>query len=725
MLALSAAVAAQTTTVTGRVLDEQGAPFPYATVQVEGTYAGGVTEEDGGFAFVADAVGPAWLVASMVGFEPARARLALAAGDTVSVDLVLYETILSLGDLEVSASAYTTAEGTNPTLSALDVVMTPGASADVFRAVQTFAGVTQVNEGAGLFVRGGDEAETLTVLDLAPLRYPYKYESPTTVVSGTIPPFLLKGTSFSAGGFSARYGNALSAVLDMRTRDRPETQNYYLNAGLGAISAGVDLPLASDRLGIRLSGNRSLSGLMFRVNGESADFDQVPTSLDGNVSLAYTYAPGAIVKAFTYAATDELGVRTSSPSYSGVFYGEQSNRLHALYWSDILGPWKTEASASYTRRTARQRFGALDLRPDDASYAFRVDAEREWLAGIEWAVGAEVQRIGQSITGTIPTTSAVGPEGPSVVLDESLATTLVGTYVEGTARPLRRLALRAGARVDAHTLSGTAVVDPRLAARYALADGLDVRVAWGIYHQYATPETYSTGGTLDLAPQQAQHFIVGLERQSELLHLRAEAYWKPYERLVLEAPDGSASNDGAGRARGVDLFAKYGAFLQTHVHGHASYSYLQADRVQVRALGAQSVLDRGPAPFDVTHNVTVVGKAQIVGGWSAGTTVRYATGQPYTPVVDAVHAPDGETYLPVEGPVGSARLPAFARVDAQIIYYHPFGGNSAVFYASVGNLFDRRNAFGVAYSPDYSEATLQETEFHRFYYVGFTINLAN
>ena len=546
LLACAAPAVAQTAAVTGRVLDERGAPFPYATVQVEGTLAGAVSEEDGRFAFDVDPIGEAWLVASMVGYEPSRVRVDLVGGDTVAADLVLYETILSLGNLEVSASAYTTAEGTNPTLSALDVVMTPGASADVFRAVQTFAGVTQANEGAGLFVRGGDEAETLTILDLAPLRYPYKYESPTTVVSGTIPPFLLKGTSFSAGGFSARYGNALSAVLDMRTRDRPETRSYYLNAGLGAVSAGVDLPIAGDRLGVRLSGNRSLSGLMFRINGESADFEQVPTSLDGNVSVSYVYAPGAVVKAFTYAATDELGVRTTSPSFSGVFQGEQTNRLHTVYWTDVLGPWKTEASASYTRRTARQRFGALDLRPEDASYALRVDAERTWARGVEWAVGAEVQRIGQSITGTIPTSNVLGPEGPSVVLDESLATTLVGTYLEGTARPLRRLAVRAGLRVDAHTLSGTSVVDPRVAARYALADGLDLRAAWGIYHQYATPETYSTGGTLDLAPQRAQHFILGLEHQRELLHVRAEGYWKPYGDLVLEDADGG----GLERRRG-------------------------------------------------------------------------------------------------------------------------------------------------------------------------------
>ena len=717
-------VCGQTATVTGRVIDEHGVGFPFASVVVQGTFAGTVTEEDGTFSFEASALGTATIEATMVGFEPATARVTLAAGDTVTVELALLETILSLGSLEVSASAYTTADGTEATLSALDVVMTPGASADVFRAVQTFAGVTQVNEGSGLYVRGGDATETRMLLDLAPLHHPYKYESPTTVVSGTIPPFLLKGTSFAAGGFSAKYGNALSAVLDMRTQDRPQASNYYVNAGLGAVSLGVDVPVPGDRFGVRISGNRSLSGLMFRVNGESADFEEIPTSLDGNVSLSYAYAPDATVKLFSYAATDRLGVRTDDPTFTGIYRGEQANRFHTLYWTDILGDWQAEASASYGRQSSRQTFGALDLTPSDETYAIRVDAERAPVGGIEWAVGAETQRIWEGVTGTIPTSEETGPDAPSATINFEESTVLAGAYAEATARPLRRLAVRAGARVDAHTLSGTAVVDPRLAARYALADGLDLRAAWGIYHQYVSPEIYSTNATLDLAPQRAQHFIVGLEHERDHLHLRAEGYVKPYDRLLIADETGAVVDDGDGWARGLDLFVKYGAFLQTRVHGHASYSFVQARRLQVRSLGETSAIESGPAPFDVTHNLTVVGKVQLVGGLSAGTTVRYATGQPYTPVVGAVLDESGTYYHPIQGAVGSERLPAFARVDAQLIYYLPFGQNNVVFYGSVGNLFDRDNAFGIEYSPDYSEATIQKTEFHRFFYLGVTVNIA-
>src|SRR5206468_3516820 len=47
----------------------------------------------------------------------------------------------------------------------LDVVRTVGAAADLMRALQTLPGVSQIDEGAGLYVRGGDTSEVLVLLD--------------------------------------------------------------------------------------------------------------------------------------------------------------------------------------------------------------------------------------------------------------------------------------------------------------------------------------------------------------------------------------------------------------------------------------------------------------------------------------------------------------------------------------------------------------------------------
>ena len=271
---LAAAVHAQDPAVVqGEVVDAEGEPVPFANVQIAGTTDGAATGRDGRFRFATRHLEKHQLVATFIGYEPARRSLHLSAGDTTVVRLVLRPILIELGETAVTASTWSTGEKEDITLSPLDVVTTPGAAADIFRAVKTFPGVAMVDDGAGLFVRGGDVSETLILLDQATIVHPYRHESPTGGVFGTIPPFMTKGTVFSSGGFPARYGNALSAVLAMESQDRPVQRRSTLNLGLAALSLGVDEPVVPDVVGARLSGNLSLTDLLFRVNGQGGAFE--------------------------------------------------------------------------------------------------------------------------------------------------------------------------------------------------------------------------------------------------------------------------------------------------------------------------------------------------------------------------------------------------------------------------------------------------------------------
>ena len=72
--------------------------------------------------------------------------------------------------------------------------------------------------------------------------------------------------------------------------------------------------------------------------------------------------------------------------------------------------------------------------------------------------------------------------------------------------------------------------------------------------------------------------------------------------------------------------------------------------MQVRHLESEMLREEAPSPFDITHNLTLVTKMQIVRTLSGGLTMRYATGRPITPVVGAVPVVEKSYYLPVEGP---------------------------------------------------------------------------
>lgn len=662
--------------------------------------------------------------ASAVGYATAREVCRLAPGDTVTVDLVLSSKQVELDEAVVTREAYSTGSGSNATLGPTEAVTTPGANGDLFRALQAFPGVASPGDGAGLFVRGGDVTETKTILDQATVYHPYRYESPAGGTFGAVRPFLVDGTEFSTGGFSAKYGDALSGVLVMESQDRPSRSQQYVNLGLAAASVSIDQPLLENELGFRFSGNRSFTGVLFRVNGQQEDYTTVPQGLDGTVSLTWDYAETSQLKLLSFIRHNRLGVETAEGPYTGVYRSETTNQLYNLQWKTKRTDWTIESSTSLNTFQSEKAFGRLDLAPKDASAKIRLDVT--WSLD-RWTLrtGGSVEHRTHELNGTVPQKPGVlDGKAPIRSVTASIPTTHSGAYGEAEFRMLPSLTGRVGLRGDHHTRADTFVVDPRVSVSWQFMSDTQLRASWGRYHQFPQLSTFSrNSGPTALSAQQAEHMVVGLRHETENLLLRAEAYYKPYESLVVRTGPSQYANKGTGAASGLDIFAKYGAFLETRFNGWASYSLLQSRRTQPRERGTRVELEKGPAPYDLTHQATVVGKIRVVDQVRLGGTYRYTTGRPYTPVVDTEQLESGGLF-PIDGPVGSRRLPAYHRLDVQVSYYWAFNREqNVVFYTAVNNVLDRSNAIDVTYSADYAEKRYRTTDFRRSIYVGLTLTL--
>ncbi len=716
--------------VAGTVVGSDEAPLAFANVMLAGTVAGAATAADGRFAFAVQATGTQTVRASMIGYAPATARVTLAPGDTARVRLTLRPRRVELGETVVTAEAAASPTGVPEgadTMTPLEAVTTPGASGDVFRALQALPGLARVGDGAGLFVRGGAPSETVTLLDGAVVAHPYAYEAPTSGSAtggtfGAVPSFLVRGTHLATGGFSARYGNALSGVLAMQTAGPPADAAQTASLGLAAASLALDVPLAGDALGLRVAGNRAFTGLLFRVNGQADDFATVPQSTDGSASLAWTLGAGHRLKLFTFGAHHRMAVETAD----GVFATTTARWLHHLRHTATAGRLRVATTASLRRYAADQALGALDLRPSDDALALRTDATFAAAARVEVRAGAEGHRRTSRFEGTVPTAPGVfGAGAPVTTLGARTTATRLGGYLEADVRLAARLTARAGLRADHHTGARQTVADPRLALRMQLSDATRLRLAWGVYHQFAGPATYDPDqGNPAARAERAQHLVAGLRHTRGDWTLRAEAYLKPYDRLLVEDATGTPVNAGDGTARGLDLLARYGAFLQTRVNGWVSYSLLDARRTQRRALGPTSVLERGPAPFDVTHTLNAVGKVHVGGGVFLGGRLTVASGRPVTPITGGVPQAGGAYVLPVEGAVGSERLPAFRRLDLQAAVRRPFGdGRAVTVYVALANALDRANVVGYTYAPDFTSRTPDTSAWRRSAYAGVTLAL--
>lgn len=714
--------------ITGRIIDETGKPLAYANIQIIGTTLGDASNAKGDFSFSTTLTGVQKIRATMISFEPAEKTVHLNAGDTTRVLFTLQETLITLQGATVTASAFTSGdEGKGITLRSMEVVTTPGAAADIFLAIKTFPGLAMIDEGSGLFVRGGDVSETVTLLDQATVVHPYKYESPTGGVFGTISPFLVKGTFFSSGGFSARYGNALSGVLALESQDMPMQNSVNLNLGLAAASAGLDANVADGKLGLRFSGNQSFTGAMFRLNGRHDEFTETPSSNDVNLSLIYPYSETGRLKFFNFVASDQIGVHVDLPSLSAVYKGEEMNHLHNLQWSQVFAQrWLVKSSLSLNRFESKRELGNLNFDSEDDTYKWRTDIEAALTPRWNVRFGGEIEEIVNRYNGKVPQGDVLDPNAPIYSLNKKYSARRAGVYAEIETQLSRRWLVSAGLRVDHHNLASQTTFDPRLSLRYEISTSSNVRASWGDYHQFPQPYEFNlASGNPALQSQRAEHFILGYEFNKETTQVRVEGYHKRYSDLVLVDEARHLANRGNGQASGLDVFVKYGGFLKTRVHGWASYSFLHSRRLLARDVAGSYLYEKAPSDFDITHNLTIVAKFQITAPLSFGCTYRYATGRPITPIAEAIKDPVFDYYTPIEGSVNSERLPSFHRLDANLSFYYPYGrDNFAVFYLSVANVLNRDNILGYDYSANYSNRTPRSTNYLRFIYFGITTSIA-
>lgn len=102
----------------------------------------------------------------------------------------------------MTASSFTSGQNNAVALTSLEIVRIPGADADLYRAITTFPGSNQVNEGSRITVRGGDPDEVLTIIDQASLYNPFIFDETFNVSSySTINPWVLKELILQAADF--------------------------------------------------------------------------------------------------------------------------------------------------------------------------------------------------------------------------------------------------------------------------------------------------------------------------------------------------------------------------------------------------------------------------------------------------------------------------------------------------------------------------------------------
>jgi vitamin B12 transporter len=689
------------TIIEGKVTNEKGEALEGVNVFLEGTLEGSSTDENGKFEFIAEETGKYNLLVRMMGYREFKRELSLS-GAPIQIEAVLKEETLISRGITVRASSFTTGEENGVTLTPLEVVSTPGAAADICWAIKSFPGVQQVEEGAGLFVRGGEVSETKFILDGATIYHPYRYESPTGGFFGTFSPFLLKGTFFSSGGFGAEYGNALSGILSMESISLPPKRAISLGMGLANLSIGGAVPL-TDNLGINFSGNQSNTKALFDFNNVEDDFTEYPFSYDLNLNLAWRYSEKGLAKIFLFKEKDNVGVSLQDPVWGGNYYGTEMSNLynlridHALNDNSFLkfNLSRTDFEKEMEIKTGEEYI--LDLKNTDEINQAKVTLEKKtW---IFLKMGSSLEQRKSYFSGFAPSEEdTLDPSVPSNYYDREYKSYIGSIFVEETSFYPYNFSLTSGIRFDHDSKSSKSVFDPRLSLSWKTTDEISLSFATGIFHQFYEPWRYDPDyGNPNLEPVEAKHYIVSGTWENNGEMIRLEVYQKNYNKLLKENDSLNYVSSGNGYAKGVDFFIKK---RFDKIEGRIAYSYLVARRYW------EDYPYLASPDFDITHNLSAILNVNPIPVFSIGAKYLYATGKPFTPI---------------DGDFRSARVPPYWTLDLSLFYLHSFfNGNLTVFYFSVNNVTNRNNILEYRNGDKNNPV---ESYYGRLYYFGMSFQI--
>ena len=573
-------------------------------------------------------------------------------------------------------------------LSRLDVYTAPGGTADILQVFQMMPGVTRASEGSDLYVRGGDPAETPILVEGARLLYAGVFETLHGGVFGILDPSVLERAYFSSGGFSVRYGDALSGVVDLETDGAPTLAHARM--GVNFVGGGATYRnRVGPRAGFWATARATDTSLLDALHGESDEYPVTPRSLEGAAALTLTPHRGVELKALALAEGDRSAREIDAIGWRGPFESRGRTTLALLSgrYVSASGGAGLSATASWTSRASDFSFGVLDRDRTDHRAGIRLEADLGVGTGDELRFGFETARLASLTEGHVPTTEHVAPGAPSEALDADRdATAHTGAFVEGVMRPIPSLAIVAGARADRLPGEEGITLDPRFGVALQTADWT-WRLGGGTFRQGRWRVAYDLpdGGVPAGIPRRARHAAFGVEREGRPA-VKVETYVKSYDRYV---PEDGALEVEAGRATGVDALIRW---AQTERWGGwIAYSFLDGELEVVDG-------ERVSSEVDVTHSLTAVGMYTLA-SWQIGGTVRYGTGRPYTPAVGATRG-DGFPE-PVYGDPMSRRLPDYFRLDGRLTRFQRVGGRLAVFYLEVLNVLDRENASAVVYDADW------------------------
>lgn len=683
------------TTITGIVTDKKGTPIEGANVYLDGTYDGTSSDEKGNFSFTTSAKGTKTLIVSFISFETFSKTALVTDFDKLAIKL--RDDVNTLDAVTINAGTFEAGDNAKVTaLKPLDVVTTASALGDFVGALQTLPGTSKVDEDGRLFVRGGEAEETQIFVDGMRVFTPYTPSANNIPTRGRFSPFLFKGITFSTGGYSAEYGQALSSVLLLNTTDEAveeKTDLSFMTVGLGVGNTQV---FGKNSLSVNASYvNLAPYQAAFPDNNQ---WHKPIQALSGEAVYRFKFKNESMLKVYGAFSYTDFDLTQDDINYDdGVRFGLKNRNLYfnTSYKNSFGDGWKVATGISFTNDHSDTKVINDKIIDEENSAHAKVALKKRFSNRFKLSFGAEY-----FVTDFNEDYKNSNNERFNYGFDNNI----LGSYVEADIFFSKKLASKVGVRGEYSELLNEFTVSPRASIAYKSGKNAQFSFAYGRFFQ--NPKNDYLKFNTNFKAENTSHFIANYQYVKNKQIFRIEAYYKNYQNLVkyntdVFLPTSSYSNLGTGYAQGIDVFWRDNKSIKNTDYW-ISYSYLDTKR------DYKNYPIKAMPNFASAHNLSVVGK-HFITDWKSqvGVSYNFASGRNYT-------NPNKTGFL-------NNKTKSYNSVSVNWAYLI---SQQKILYFSVNNVLGTQNVFGYNYknTPNMNgvfERQAITPNADRFFFIGF------
>ncbi len=261
--------------LTGRVYDKStGVSLPGVNIIIKGSTMGAASNLKGEYFIINVPVGTYVMTASMMGYAPLEVQNVRVSADmTTTIDFPLGETQLDIVKEVVVVAERPMVDGTvtssSKLISGSEINKMPVTSFTDVVANQAGAVETGGGYSSGLHIRGGRDNEVVYVVDGVIANDPVYQQRGVNIETNAIAEM-----SVISGGFNAEYGEAMSGIVNIITKEGTPRYGGSVEYHTDALLNGTRYDYGTNKLELSFGGPvPTVKNLKFFVSGAVDDRD--------------------------------------------------------------------------------------------------------------------------------------------------------------------------------------------------------------------------------------------------------------------------------------------------------------------------------------------------------------------------------------------------------------------------------------------------------------------